>query len=172
MNKSLSQTFSFQPLQEHHLALLCQWLDKPHVKEWWDDHLTHDEIKAKYRARIGDNTVVPFIVYLSDKPIGFIHYYHADKVGDGWWPDETEGTVGVDQFIGEENDINCGYGTKMIRVFTQELFKNPDIKKIITDVDPNNKRAIRCYEKAGFTFVKKLKTPDGLADLMEMRKDA
>jgi RimJ/RimL family protein N-acetyltransferase len=156
----------FKPLQENDLDLLCMWLDKPHVKAWWDDGLTHEETKNIYRERIGDAVVVPFIVYLDDKPIGYIQYYHADKVGDGWWPDEIDGTVGIDQFIGEEELINCGYGTQMIGVFIKQLFENPAIKKIITDADPNNHRAIRCYEKAGLRVMGEVQTPDGVALLM------
>ena len=161
-------TITFKPLQETDLDLLCQWLDQPHVKEWWSDGLTHEEIKEKYRQRIGGTIVVPFVAYLDDKPIGFIQYYHASKVGDGWWQDEVDGTVGIDQFIGEADYINRGYGTQMICAFNKMLFENNAINKIITDVDPKNKRAIRCYEKAGFTFVKELMTPDGLAYLMQL----
>lgn len=109
---------------------------------------------------------MPFIIWIEDKPIGFIQYYHAAQVGDGWWPDEVAGTVGIDQFIGEEDYINKGYGTRMIQAFIQQLFENPGIKKIITDVDPSNVRAVRCYEKTGFKFVKQLMTPDGLANLI------
>jgi RimJ/RimL family protein N-acetyltransferase len=58
----------------------------------------------------------------------------------------------------------------MINAFIKQLFLNPDIKKIITDVDPKNQRAIRCYEKTGFKFIKELNTPDGLAYLMEQKK--
>ncbi len=168
--KRLTNQFTFKPLQEHDLNLLCKWFDKPHVKEWWNDTLSHDEIKIKYGKRIGDKTVLPFIVYLNDKPIGFIQYYYATQVGGGWWPNETEGTVGVDQFIGEEDCINRGLGTQMITAFTQQLFSMPNIKKIITEADPNNQRAIRCYKKAGFNFVKELDTPDGLAYLFERER--
>lgn len=171
MSSPSLEKFTFKPLQESDLEILCYWLDQPHVKEWWNDGLTHDEIKRKYRNRIGDTVVAPYIVYLDDKPIGFIQYYHADKVGDGWWPDAVEGTVGIDQFIGEENYINRGYGTKMISAFIQKLFSNLAIKKIITDVDPKNQRAIHCYEKAGFKFVKELMTPDGLAYVMVKNKN-
>lgn len=166
--KILTDTFSFKPLQEKDLDLLCQWLDKPHVKNWWNDHLTPDEIKAKYSQRIGDKVIVPFIAYLNNKPIGFIQYYLANKVGEGWRADETEGTVGIDQFIGEENFIDRGYGTQMIRTFIQQLFFNPNIKKIITDVDPNNQRAIRCYEKVGFKWIKEVNTPTGPAYLLSI----
>ena len=168
--KKLPTLFIFKPLQESDLDLLCTWFDKPHVKAWWNDSLTHEGIKEKYRDRIDDETVVPFIVYLDDKPIGFIQYSYVNKNGDGWWPDEAQGTVGIDQFIGEENFINRGYGTKMICAFSKKLFKNTAIKKIITDVDSNNRRAICCYEKVGFKFVKELMTTDGFAYLMEFKR--
>lgn len=160
----------FKPLQEDDLELLCKWLDKPHVKEWWDDELTYEEIKEKYRKRIGDITIVPFIAYLEDSPIGFIQYYHADTVGDGWWPDEIEGTVGIDQFIGEEDFIGKGYGTIIIKELIRFLFKNPIVTKIITEADPKNVRAKRCYEKAGFHQVGEIETPDGRSTLMVIQK--
>jgi RimJ/RimL family protein N-acetyltransferase len=166
-----AESFSFKPLQESDLNLLCHWLSEPHVKEWWNDHLTDEEIKSEYKKRMGDTIVAPFIVCLDNRPIGYIQFYQADKVGDGWWPDEVEGTIGIDQFIGEKDLINRGIGTKMIRAFIDYLFHNPDIKKIITDVDPKNSRAIRCYEKVGFEFVKEIMTPDGLAYLMVIDKN-
>lgn len=167
----MKQQFTFKPLQESDLNLLCQWLSKPHVKEWWNEQLTDEEIKSKYLKRVGDTIVIPFIACLDDNPIGFIQYYHANKVGGGWWPDENEGTVGIDQFIGEENFINRGLGTKMIRAFVDQLFLHSNIKKIITDPDPKNLRAIRCYEKAGFQFNKEIMTPDGGAYLMMIDKN-
>ncbi|MBA3661085.1 MAG: GNAT family N-acetyltransferase [Gammaproteobacteria bacterium] len=163
-------SFNFKSLQESDLDLLCRWLDNPHVKAWWNDALTHEAIKEKYRKRIGDKIIVPFIVYLNNQPIGFIQYYLANKVGGGWWPDEKEGTIGIDQFIGVNELINQGYGQQMIAAFAQKMFSNAHIKKIILDVNPNNVRAIRCYEKAGFQFVKKILTPDGPAYLMELKR--
>ena len=55
----------------------------------------------------------------------------------------------------------------MIRVFIEKLFLEETVKKIIIDVDPNNHRAIRCYEKVGFKLVREVMTTDGLAYLME-----
>lgn len=169
--RKLDHEFSFDPLQKTDLDLLCKWLNEPHVKEWWDDNLTNDEIKSKYGTRIGDSVIVPFIAYLNKKPIGFIQYYQANKVGDGWWPDEAEGTLGIDQFIGEKDLINRGIGTEMIREFVDHLFRNLNAKKIITDVAPKNRRAIRCYEKVGFEFVKEIMTPDGVAHLLAINKN-
>lgn len=168
--KNILNKFTFKPLQEKDLELLCKWLNEIHIKEWWDDKLTNEEIKSKYKKRISDTIVVPFIVCLNDNPIGFIQYYQADKVGDGWWPEEQEGTIGIDQFIGEKDLINRGIGTKMIRAFIDHLFINSNIKKIITDVDPKNFRAIHCYEKIGFKFIKEIMTPDGPTYVMVLDK--
>ncbi len=169
MNKP---TLRFLPLEESHLNQLCLWLNKPHVKTWWDDHLTDDEIKKKYGSRIGDNCIVPFLVYLDQLPLGFIQYYQADKVGGGWWPEAKEGTVGIDQFIGDEAYLNRGFGTALISAFVEKLFSQKGIQKIIVDVDPDNHRAIRCYEKCGFQFVKEVMTPDGRAYLYEINNVA
>lgn len=158
--------FYFKPLQEEHLDVITVWLNKPHVKEWRNDNLTEEEIKSKYRNRIGSDTILPFIAYLDDKPIGFIQYYYAKKIGDDWWPNEMEGTVGIDQFIGEEEYINRGYGTQMIGQFLEKLFSDNKLKKVITDADEKNHRAIRCYEKLGFCFSHKLSTPEGMVNLM------
>lgn len=78
------EKFIFKPLSSSDLNLLCRWFDKPHVLEWWSDRFTPEEIKEKYWKRIGDSVVCPYIAYLKDKPIGFIQYYWASKVGDGW----------------------------------------------------------------------------------------
>jgi hypothetical protein len=57
MNVSSSFNYTFNLLAEADLELLCTWFDKPHVKEWWHDKLTHDEIKEKYRQRIGETII-------------------------------------------------------------------------------------------------------------------
>lgn len=82
----MAANFTFKLLQETDLELLCSWLDKPHVKEWWNDGLTHDVIKMKYRERIGSTTIAPFIICIDNKPIGFIQYYIANIMEIEWWP--------------------------------------------------------------------------------------
>ncbi|KTD11053.1 acetyltransferase [Legionella gratiana] len=164
----LMKQFVFKPLKNSDLNLLCQWFAKPHVREWWGDALKPDEIEEKYGKRIGDTVVCPFIAYLGRIPIAFIQFYWANKVGEGWWPDEDKNTVGIDQFIGEEDWLNRGYGTLLIQQFIRFLCQQyPEIKKIITEVDPNNLRAKRCYEKVGFQSVGMIDTPDGSAIKLE-----
>jgi RimJ/RimL family protein N-acetyltransferase len=167
---NINKRIYFKPLETSDLDILCKWFKEPHVLEWWNDHLSLDEIKDKYGNRIGNDDICPYIVYLDDKPIAFIQYYWAGKVGKGWWPNENAHTVGLDQFIGEEHYINKGVGTLMMKEFIQYLFENPLIKKIITEASPDNLRAKRCYEKAGFHEAGIVETPDGKSILMEILK--
>ena len=51
----------------------------------------------------------------------------------------------------------------MVRAFLDYLFSDPNVTKVQTDPSPDNARAIRCYEKAGFRPVGVVQTPDGPA---------
>lgn len=167
-----TENFSFKPLQKTDLNQLCRWFSKSHVKEWWNDNLTDDEITAKYQERIANLIVHPFMVYSQETPIGFIQYYNANKIDEDWCSGEPAGTVGIDQFIGEEDYLNRGNGTEMIKQFVAMLFTDSVIRKIITDVNKNNSRAIRCYEKAGFSLAKEIFTPAGQVYIMQLKRIA
>ena len=67
-----------------------------------------------------------------------------------------------------KNILDIGSGTGNISINLAENYK---FSKIITDPSPDNKRAIRCYEKAGFVNQGQIVTPDGDALLMEYELD-
>lgn len=54
----------------------------------------------------------------------------------------------------------------LVRALTERLFSDAQVTKIQTDPSPNNHRAIRCYEKAGFKSQGNILTPDGPAVYM------
>ncbi|HIE86424.1 MAG: GNAT family N-acetyltransferase [bacterium] len=134
---------SFRPLKESDYPLLFDWLQRPHVKEWWDDG---DDTLAKVSRHYSSDpdTTFRYIVQSDDSsPIGYIQYYLE--------PDEV---VGVDLLIGEPALLNQGIGTEVITTFVEMVYSWRDPKKIVIDPEPENIRAIRCYEKAGFVFDK------------------
>jgi len=57
-------------------------------------------------------------------------------------------TLGI--FIGEKQERSKGYGTEVIRLLLDYGFNYLNLHEIQLDVMSFNKRAIRCYEKAGF----------------------
>ena len=53
-------------------------------------------------------------------------------------------------FIGEKEERSKGYGTETIKLLLDYGFNYLNLHEISLDVYSFNKRAIRCYEKAGF----------------------
>lgn len=108
---------------------------------------------------------------LGGEPIGYAQCYVVLGSGDGWWEDETDpGVRGIDQFLANPTQLNKGLGTKLVRALAERLFADPAVTKIQTDPAPDNYRAIRCYEKAGFVQQKLITTPDGQAVYMVLTR--
>ena len=168
---SADSGITFRPLQEADLPLLTDWLNRPHVLEWWsggNGAANAETTRTKYLSRMNEGSPVKaYIVVLADEPIGFIQSYVALDAGDGWWEEECDpGVRGIDQFICDGGRLGQGLGTAMVNAFVRRLLAEPGVTKVQTDPDPENSRAIRCYLKAGFRPVRRITTPDGPALLM------
>jgi len=50
--------------------------------------------------------------------------------------------------------VGKGYGTEALRVFLRYYFGEMGFKRMVLDVAQFNRRAIRCYEKLGFTVTR------------------
>src|SRR5690606_28058821 len=98
----------------------------------------------------------PYVIIIDGKPVGYIQSY--DVFAGNVWQDlesEPEGTVGLDIIIGEDDYVGKGYGTVVVKSFSTLLFTSLGVSIIHVDPFFDDKRAIRCYEKAGFVFVRK-----------------
>lgn len=164
----------FERLTEADLPMLAEWLNRPHIAEWWADCKILAEVREQYLPTLTDHsTVLPYVAYQESLPVGYIQSYVAAGAGDGWWPDECDpGVRGIDQFLADAHSLGQGLGTQMVREFIQFLFEDPAVTRIQADPAPTNLRAIRCYEKAGFRRVGVVSTPDGAAMLMVMERPA
>lgn len=156
-------------MTEHDLPMLHDWLNRPHIVEWWGgERPTLDEVREQYSPRVlMEARVTPYIGMLGDRPFAYAQSYVALGSGGGWWEDVTDpGVRGIDQSIAEPELLGRGLGTKLVRALVDRLFGDPAVTRIQTDPAPQNLRAIRCYEKAGFRRVKNIVTPDGPAVYM------
>lgn len=158
---------NFESVTDEHIDLLHTWLNTPHVSKVWDGPQSIEAVRSKYRDKMKSDWQHMYIVSTNGRPFGYIQSYRAARVGEGWWSDATETTVGIDQFVGEPDFLGKGLGTKMVKEFSDWLLQQSDVTTIITDPDPTNFRAISCYRKAGFKEIGKVDTPDGTALLMK-----
>ena len=158
-------------MSEQDIPMLHDWLNRPHIVEWCggeEKRPTLAETKAHYFPRVmAAERVTPYIAMLGEEPIGYAQLYVALGCGGGWWEDETDpGVRGIDQSLADPVLLGKGLSTKLVAALVELLFSDPDVTKIQTDPAPSNRRAIRCYEKAGFRQIKTIVTPDGPAVYM------
>ena len=140
-----------------------QWLQREHVRRWWDEHATYEEVVQHYLpAIVGRRAVDLYLILLGGRPIGFIQNYllvdhpdFAERVGLG------AGVAGVDLFIGEEELTGKGLGAEVLRAFVRDVvFAEPATTACIADPDVRNHASIRAFEKAGFRRVGEFLEPE------------
>jgi aminoglycoside 6'-N-acetyltransferase len=153
-------TYQFRPMAVDDLPLVTQWLAIPHVAQWWN---RPDEFEF-VSGDLGHPDLAQFIVTLDERPFGYLQCYRLSDWHVDFGP-QPLGTRGLDQYIAEPDMIGRGHGSAFVRHFTEELLNN-GTPRVVLDPDPANARAIRAYEKAGFTRERAVRTPDGPALLM------
>jgi RimJ/RimL family protein N-acetyltransferase len=58
-----------------------------------------------------------------------------------------EGTLGI---IIRADEVNRGYGSEAIECVLRYAFEELGLRRVVLDVAANNRRALRCYQKAQF----------------------
>jgi len=167
----MQPVFGFRPLTRADLPQLHDWLNRPHVAEWWDEQRDLEYVLETYAADLDSTVIRMFFAYLAGEPVGYIQVYRVMGADPEWWTDETDpGARGIDQFLANAEQLGQGLGSSMVRQFLASLFSDPEVTSVQTDPSPRNGRAIRAYEKAGFRRVAEVTTPDGPALLMRVRR--
>jgi len=152
---------SFRTFQEDDLPTLFQWTQASHVAPWWWSHADTyekfvDEFSPSAQAK---ECQYPYMVFVDGEPVGYIHYYCADKLCKECWEKYGKpgaGTVGMDLVIGDASLTRRGLGTRIVDAFVTKIFSETDATRIIADPTPANTAAIRCFAKAGFARVEEI----------------
>jgi aminoglycoside 6'-N-acetyltransferase len=164
----MGATYSFQPMAADDLPLMRNWLERPHVAEWWGDPET--ELGYIRDMIEGRDTTRPFIFWRDGQALGYIkfwfigHHQNAIWIAENPWLAELPSdAVGVDLSLGDPDLLSRGIGSTVLRQFADRLVSDGH-RTIIIDPDPANRRAVRAYEKAGFLAIPRLfgKTGDTL----------
>jgi aminoglycoside 6'-N-acetyltransferase len=144
--------------------LMLKWLSDPQVLMFTygrDRSFTLEEIRAKYGPRIrGESPTVPCFIEIEGSAIGYTQFYRwIDWIDDahtlGLDPDDL--AFGLDIWIGEPGLWNRSLGTRAVKAMLRFMFDRRGATSVTLSTVTWNQRAIRCYEKAGFTKVRLLK---------------
>ncbi len=95
------------------------------------------------------------IAEVNGAPIGFIQIIDPQKEETHYWGEIGAGKRAIDIWIGEKQNLGKGYGTAMMQLALEQCFSDQSVLTVIVDPLASNKKAVRFYEKMGFTFVGK-----------------
>ncbi len=152
----MNSKIRFAEFHESHLVLLRGWLTQPHVSKFWQESDDDSALRNKFLSELPRRGIHAFIFEVDGHATGFIQYYEAIKVGNGWWEAEKAGTFGIDLMIGEKVRVGKGLGPRVIEAFLDFIVQRETLATSF----------IRCFEKAGFSREGEILTPGGPALLM------
>ena len=153
--------YAFREMTADDLPMIKRWLAAPHVREWWGDPAEQLELVS---GDLDEPAMDQYIVSTDGRDFAYLQCYDLTAWNSGFG-EQPKGTRGIDLFIGEADMIEHGHGSLMIRAFVDERLQR-GTPRLVTDPDPNNLRARRAYENAGFAPVGMADTPDGPSLLM------
>lgn len=148
-----------------HKDLIFEWLDKPHVKEFWDnspehrddilnfvnDHRETSRYNGIFTYWIGSIENEPYCLLMTSE------ITPAPDLPKEWGPylSKTGKTFSIDFMIGNEDYLGKGLASPTLEAFTQFIKEkvDPSVDRFIIDPAENNPRAKHVYEKAGFETV-------------------
>lgn len=147
-----------RPLNDDDISLVEDWLNRRHVKRWYEiPHMGVSisdwiyELKERNREF---QWLTHLIVLFQERPIGLCQYYKCEDSNDedfGTMP--VSGSYGIDYLIGEEAYLGKGLGTDMVTLLVRKVFSLPDARRITADIDNENRASEKTLLSCGFTLL-------------------
>ena len=155
-------SYRFRRMRRDDLPMAHCGLETPDVRRWWSDPDGEVPINVE---DLDDPHIRMWIVSHAGRAFAYLQDYDPHDWPMHHFGDLPPGSRGIDQFIGEPDMLCQGHGPAFIRAHVDRLFA-AGAPVVATDPDPSNARAIRAYQKAGFTPISTQETQWGPALLM------
>lgn len=140
--------------------LMYKWCNQEFIYEWFEQKkLSKEEIINKYKNKLESGKQNLFIINFNDIPIGYTQIYkYDDTIFKGL--EEYNNIYEFDTFIGEEDYLSKGIGTKIVNYICEYIYKNYNADCIVLRPFKRNIRAIKCYEKNIFRTIHEYDSTD------------
>ena len=159
----MSDDITFRPLAADDIPQLHAWLNNPLVARWYGLGVenipfpTLEQVETNYLPRVrGEKPTFCYLMLLGERAFGYVQAYRVGSYPDyAAVIDVNRDAWGIDIFIGEDDCRDRGLGAAALRLFIERLvFTRPNVETVVIAPNPENTRAIRSYEKAGFEHLK------------------
>lgn len=161
-------TLELRPATIKDLKLLQYWDTKQHVIDCDPDDDWNWEVELNYYPTWREQLVAE----LDGRPIGFIQIIDPFEEETHYWGDVKKNKRAIDVWIGEESDLNKGYGTQMMQLAIQRCFKEQEVSGILIDPLKSNVKAHKFYERLGFKFVEEREFDGIVCYVYELRRES
>ena len=132
------------PISTEDTDICMKWVNDPEMAYFTGFHpqiisLSKEKEVVESLAKGGDTFSI--VTQEGDKVIGNCSFFNIN---------ETSRTAEIGIIIGEEDYRSKGFGSEALRLLLKFGFENRNYHNICLHVFSFNKRAMACYEKAGF----------------------
>ncbi|WP_206073494.1 GNAT family N-acetyltransferase [Maribacter sp. 4G9] len=149
------------------LDLLTHWDTKQHVMDcdpndddWsWEIELNRN---PEWREQL--------IAEVNGKPVGVVQIIDPYKEETRYWGTVGQNKRAIDIWIGEDEDLNRGYGTQMMKLAIARCYENRMVNGVLVDPLKSNRKAHRFYERLGFEFIGERKFDDSICCVYELKR--
>jgi len=148
------------------LELLKYWDTKQHVIDSDPDASWNWEIELNRNPDWREQ----LIAELNGEPIGMVQIIDPYHEKTHYWGDIEENKRAIDIWIGEEENLNKGYGTLIMNLAIKRCFDNSKVNGILIDPLKTNIKARRFYESLGFKFIGDRIFEDSLCSVYELKR--
>jgi len=145
--------------------------------EYWDtkQHVIDSDPDDDWNWEVELNRNPPWreqlIAERNGEPIGFLQIIDPLLEETHYWGDVEPNMRAIDIWIGEEENLNKGYGTTMMNLAIERCFAQPEVTRILIDPLKSNTRAHRFYERLGFVFLEERKFEDSVCYVYELKRE-
>ncbi|MBR9918584.1 acetyltransferase [bacterium] len=140
---------TLRPANLADLEILKFWDQQEHViasapnDDWnWEEELQRT---PEWRQQL--------IAEIDSKPIGFVQIIDPYLEETQYWGEVDQDFRAIDIWIGEQRNLNKGFGCEMMRLAIELCFADKNVKSILIDPLKSNEAAHRFYKRLGFQFV-------------------
>lgn len=142
--------------------LLTGWYQEKEIYSSFEQRkLNYNEIKEKYYPRTLKTTKVPvYMIEYNEKPVGIIQYKLVEEEDKELYKLSGDNIYEMDIFIGELKEHNKGIGSKAINILSKKLKQEKNAQLLVMCPLKDNKKAISCYTKCGFSIKNYFNTQD------------
>jgi aminoglycoside 6'-N-acetyltransferase len=169
------QEITFRDLDLGDLARLAEWLNRPHLRRFYQfEPTTPEAVTAKYSAYVrGDAPTHCHLALLDGRPFGYLQCY---RIAD--WPDwevvvETTEGISIDLFIADPDLIGLGFGRRMLAQYVDAVAfpLYPQERFCWIGHQLENLAARTCSEACGFVAMRQY-IEDGRSYVLLVRERA